>query len=150
MGSDGIVQPSPLLDEDDRLGQCVEDLCVQELISELAVEALVVAVLPRTTRLDVERLDSEPGQPASHELRRELGSVVRAQVLRRTVADEQISQRFEYVVGSEPAADLDRQTPSRVLVEHRQQLQWPTVVRPRSHEVVGPDVVLVQRPESDA
>ena len=39
MGSNGIVQPSPLLDEDDRLGQRVEDLAVQELVPQLAVEA---------------------------------------------------------------------------------------------------------------
>ena len=38
----------------------------------------------------------------------------------------------------------------RVLVEHRQKLQHTTVVRSRAHEVVGPDVILVQRPEPDA
>ena len=32
MGSDGIVQPPPLLDEYGGLGQCVEDLTVQELV----------------------------------------------------------------------------------------------------------------------
>ena len=61
MGSDSIVQPPPLLDEDDGLGECVEDLPVQELVPQLAVEALVVAVLPGTAGLDVERLDAEPG-----------------------------------------------------------------------------------------
>ena len=76
VGSDGIVQPPPLLDEYSGLGQCVEDLPVQELISQLAVEALVVAVLPRTARLDEQRLDAAPGQPASNELRRELRPVV--------------------------------------------------------------------------
>ena len=33
MGSSGIVQPPPLLDEYSCLGQCVEDLSVQELVS---------------------------------------------------------------------------------------------------------------------
>ena len=59
MGSDGIVQPPPLLDEYRCLGQCVEDLSVQELVSQFAVEALVVAVLPRAARLDKERLDAD-------------------------------------------------------------------------------------------
>jgi len=59
VGSGGIVQPPPLLDEYDGLGQCVEDLTVQELVPQLAVEALVVAVLPRIARLDVERLDTD-------------------------------------------------------------------------------------------
>ena len=61
MGSDGIVQPPPLLDEYRCLGQCVEDLSVQELVSQFAVEALVVAVLPRTARRDVEGLEGEIG-----------------------------------------------------------------------------------------
>ena len=78
MGSDGIVQPSPLLDEYRCLGQCVEDFAVQEVVSQLSVEALVVAVLPRTARLDVERLDTEPGQSPTDELGRELRSVIRA------------------------------------------------------------------------
>ena len=98
MGSHGIVQPSPLLDEDDSLGQCVEDLSVQELVSELTVEALVVAVLPRTARLDEQCLYAYPGQPPPYELGRELRPVVRAQMHERTVASEQIGQDLEYVV----------------------------------------------------
>jgi len=61
MGSNGVVQPHPLLDEDNILGQCVEDLAVQELVSELAVEALDVAVLPRSGWLDEQRLHTDPG-----------------------------------------------------------------------------------------
>ena len=49
-----------VLDEYRCLGQCVEDLSVQELVSQFAVEALVVAVLPRTARRDVEGLDPQP------------------------------------------------------------------------------------------
>ena len=41
VGSNGIVQASPLLDEDDSLMERVEDLAVEELVPELAVEALV-------------------------------------------------------------------------------------------------------------
>ena len=48
VGSDRIVQAPPLLDEDNGLRQRVEDLAVQELVPQLAVEALVVAVLPWT------------------------------------------------------------------------------------------------------
>ena len=73
MGSHRIVHPPPLLDEYRCPGQCVEDLSVQELVSQFAVEALVVAVLPRTAR-DVEGLDPQPGQPSPHQFRRELES----------------------------------------------------------------------------
>ena len=58
--------------------QRVEDLTVEELVSELAVEALVVAVLPRTAGFDEERLPTDSGQPSWYELGRELRAVVRA------------------------------------------------------------------------
>jgi hypothetical protein len=41
-----VVETAPIGDEDLRLFQCGEDLAVQELVSELAVERLDVAVLP--------------------------------------------------------------------------------------------------------
>ena len=37
----------PALDQDTGLGHCVEDLPVEQLVPELAIEGLVVAVLPR-------------------------------------------------------------------------------------------------------
>jgi hypothetical protein len=46
--SDRIVKPSPLFDEDNGLVQREEDFAVQKLVRQLAVEALVVAVLPWT------------------------------------------------------------------------------------------------------
>ena len=150
MGSDRIVQAPPLLDEDNGLRQRVEDLAVQELVPQLAVEALVVAVLPRTARFDEERLHTESGQPSPHELRRELRPVVRAQMLGRAVAHEQVGEHFDHIMGSSPSSDLDRQTLSRVFVEHGEKLQRTTVVGPCAHEVIRPDMILVQRPESYA
>ena len=108
--------PPPLLDEYRCLGQCVEDLSVQELVSQFAVEALVVAVLPRTARRDVEGLDPQPGQPSPHQFRREPWPVVRAQMLGRTVPSEEIGEHLENVVSSSLSTDLDRQTLPRVLV----------------------------------
>ena len=101
MRSNGIVHTPPLFDEYNGLVQCVEDLTVQELVPQLAVEALVVAVLPRTSGLDVERLNTEPGQPPPHELGRELRAVVRAQMLGRAVPGEEVGQDLEHVVGSD-------------------------------------------------
>ena len=66
MRPDGIVVASPVLDQHLRLAERREDLAVQELISELRVQALVVAVLPRASRFDVERLDADPTELASY------------------------------------------------------------------------------------
>ena len=54
----GRKRHTPLLDQHGRLRQRVEDLPVQQLVPELAVEALVVSVLPRAARLDKEHLDA--------------------------------------------------------------------------------------------
>ena len=120
VGSDGIVLAPPLLDQHVRLRQRVEDLPVQQLVPELAVEALVVAVLPRAARLDKERLDAHAPQPPPHELRGELRSVVRPQILGRPVSDEQIGQHLEHIVGADLASHHDRQALPRVLVQHCQ------------------------------
>ncbi len=68
----------------------------------------------------------------------------------RPVSSEEFGEKLDHVMGSSPSCDLDRKTLSRVLVEYGQQLQGTTVVGPRAHEVVGPDVIPVQRPEPDA
>ena len=44
---------SPILDYNLRLLECVEDLAVEQLIAQFAVEALAITILPRTARLDV-------------------------------------------------------------------------------------------------
>ena len=47
MRSDGIVVVPPTLDQNLGFLECEEDLAVQALVPELAIEALVVAILPR-------------------------------------------------------------------------------------------------------
>ena len=71
-------------------------------------------------------------------------------MLGRTVPSEEIGENLEYIIGSSPSTDPDRQTPPRVLVEHGQELQRSAVMGPRAHEVVGPHVILMQWPEPDA
>ena len=63
-----VVMPSPSLDQDLGFSQRIEDLPVQELVSELPVERLHIPVLPRTPRLDEERLHSHPLEPLPHRL----------------------------------------------------------------------------------
>ena len=67
-----------------------------------------------------------------------------------TVPTEEICQNLEYVVRSSPPSHLDRQTLPRVLVEYRQKFQDAAIVRSCAHEVIRPDVILVQHPEPNA
>ena len=46
---------APLLDDDSRLLQTVEDFPVEALVAQLAVERFAVAIFPGTAGLDVER-----------------------------------------------------------------------------------------------
>lgn len=58
MGPHRIVMPSPLLDDDLCFLEGVKDLAVEQLISELAVKAFIVTVLPGAPWFDVKRLDA--------------------------------------------------------------------------------------------
>src|SRR4051794_7109264 len=59
MRPDLVVSRAPSFDQRHCLLQAVEDLEVQQLVPELAVEAFAVAVFPGTARLD-ERASSRP------------------------------------------------------------------------------------------
>ena len=141
MRSDGIVVPSPVLDQHFRLSKCREDFAVQEFVPQFRVQAFAIAILPRTSRFDVKRFDADPAEPFSHVDCDELWAVVGANVLRRSVGDEEIGQTVEHVVGSQPPCDDNRQTPPRELIEHDQHAEGATVVRAILNEVIGPDVV---------
>ena len=58
MGSGGVVVVAPLPNDGLGLLQAVEDLSIQKLVTQLAVEAFAVAILPGAARLDVKRLGS--------------------------------------------------------------------------------------------
>ena len=59
MRPNGVVMNAPLLDQDPCLVQAVEQFPVQELVTEFAVEALAIAVLPRAARLDIRGLGAD-------------------------------------------------------------------------------------------
>lgn len=56
VGPDGVVVAPPHLDQHPRLGEAVEDLVARQLVTQRAVDALVIAVLPWQAWRDVERL----------------------------------------------------------------------------------------------
>ena len=52
---------APLLDQYLRFAHAVEQLAIEPLISELAVKALAIAVLPRTAWFDAQRSGAHRG-----------------------------------------------------------------------------------------
>ena len=64
MRPDRVVMVSPAFDEHLRLLQCVEDLSIEQLVSEFPIEWLVVSVLPWASGFDEQRLNVETREPA--------------------------------------------------------------------------------------
>ena len=56
---------APLLDDDLRFLQAVEDLLVEAFVPQFTVEGLAIAVLPWAAGFDVEGLGPEPGKPGN-------------------------------------------------------------------------------------
>ena len=61
MGPLFVVFPAPACDQHLRFRECGEDLPVEALVTQFAVEGLDIAVLPGTARLDEERGDADVG-----------------------------------------------------------------------------------------
>ncbi len=146
----GVVVDAPALDQHAGFGQGIEDLAVEQLVAQLAIEALVGAVLPGAGPLDVQRAHTKPAQPCPHDRSDELRPLVRADVLRRTARDEQLGQRRQHVVARQPPRHHDRQALPRERVDHRQHAELPPVMGAVLDEVVGPDMVRPLRPQPDA
>src|SRR3954468_13065130 len=83
-----VVVPPPAFDHDLGFRQRVEDLAAEQLVPELAVEALAVAVLPRAAGLDVGCRGTDRRDPGPHGLGDELGPVVGADVAWDAAQDE--------------------------------------------------------------
>ncbi len=108
MGADAVVVVTPIGDEHLRFEQRGEAFAVQEFVSQLAVKRFDVAVFPGGAGLDKQRLDLQPTQPVFDGPGTELRTIVRAEVLGRPAADEEVAKRLEDLGGAEFTLDPDR------------------------------------------
>src|SRR5260370_15696603 len=125
-------------------------LLVEAFIPQLPVEAFAVAVLPRTSRLDIQRPGTNLRQPLPQLLRYELRAVVRTNVFRDSPEQHHICQSFNHFIPPEPSRYTDGQTLPRVFIDERQHPQCSSVMRHCAHEVVAPNVIRTLRPHSHA
>src|SRR5271170_5289659 len=145
-----VVFHAPFFDHDLRLLQRVKNLSVQAFIPQLPVEAFAVAVLPRTSRFDVQRSRTHLRQPLPQLLRHELRAVVRTNVFRDSPEQHHICQSFNHFIPPELSRDTDGQTLPRVFIDQRQHPQRSSVMRHRAHEVVAPNVIRTLRSQPNA
>src|SRR5918994_4974333 len=142
--------PSPALDDDLGFLERVEDLAVEQLVPELRVEALDVAVLPWAAWGDVGGLRTHGSDPGLNPLGHELRPVVGANMLRHAAKDEEVGQHVDHVDPLELAGDPDGQALARELVDDVEHPDLPPVMGSGLDKVVGPDVVRVLRPKPNA
>src|SRR5262245_26090588 len=145
-----IVMASPALNDDLGLAQSVEDLAAEQLIAKAGVEALDVAVLPRTAPLDIGNFGADSGDPSLDSLGDELRSVVGPDVTGNAAQDEQIGENVDDIDCFELASDTDRQAFVGKLVNDIEHAISASIVGAVLDKVVGPDVIAVLRPQPDA
>jgi hypothetical protein len=150
MRPDRIVMAPPAFDDDLSFSEGVEDLAIEQLIAKAGVEALDVAVLPRTASLDVSGLGAASCNPFLHGLGDELRSVVGADVTGDATQDEEVGQNVDHIDRLELAADADRQAFMGELVEHVEHPIFASVMGAVLDEVVGPDMIALLWPQPNA
>ena len=150
MGPDRVVVASPALDDDLGLAQTVEDLAIEQLIAKAGVEALDVAVLPRTAPLDIGSLGADSGDPSLDSLGDELRSVVGPDMTRNAAQDEQLGQNVDDIDCFELAGDTGRQAFVGKLINDIEHPISASIVGAVLDKIVGPDVITVLRPQPDA
>src|SRR6056297_3999641 len=141
MRSDRVVLSSPALDDDARLGEAVEHLPVQQLVSELGVEALAVAILPRTAGLDEGGLRPDGRDPLSNGPGDELRTIIGTDMARHAAQDEEVRQDVDDVRRLQLPVYADLKALPSELVDDVQHAELPAVVGAVLDEVIGPDMV---------
>ena len=141
MRTDVVVVAAPDLDNDLRLRPASEPFERQALVTELAVEALVFAVLPRFVRIDLCALDARVGEPGTEGIADELRAVVRAQQPRRAVYRDRAGEDLDHVGRTNRARNVDRQALPGKLIDDAQVLALQAARAGVDHYVVSPDVV---------
>src|SRR6185437_12765521 len=129
-----------LLDQDLRIYPVLEPLHVQTLVPEFAVEGLVHAIQPRLSWVDERRVDVQRGEPLQDCPGDEFGAVITPQVSGRSMHAHKLGQNLDDPRRADAAGDVDGQTLSRVLINHRQALQLLTVGTGVEHKIICPQV----------
>lgn len=86
MGSILIVVDAEVFDDDSGFAQVKEQFPIEALVAQPGMEALDPAVLPGTSRLNIDRFYTMLAEPVLHDASDELAAVVAAQMIRRAVA----------------------------------------------------------------
>jgi len=146
---EGVVFVSPPLDEYLSFLEGVEDLSIQQFVSEFPVEAFAVAVFPWATGLDVEGSHPCSFKPLTYRLGGEFRAVVRSDMFRWAVGHEEVGKAMEHIVGIEPSLHYHVEALPTEFIYDRQDLDETAVVSAVFYKIIGPDMVPMGGPEPD-
>lgn len=76
MRPESVVFLPPSFDDHLGLSKGIENLPIENLISELSIEGFVVSILPGAAWLDEKGLDSDPPKPTPDRLSSKFGPIV--------------------------------------------------------------------------
>lgn len=120
MRTNVVVVTAPLLDDNAGLLAAAEPFDAQAFVPELAIEALVGAVLPRLGRVDVGGVDTGLNKPLEDRLANEFRAVVGSQGHRRPMHAHQAREDLDDPTRPDAPGHVDRQTLPGELVDDRQ------------------------------
>ncbi len=129
MWSEGVVFRSPPFYEYLSFLEGEKDLSIEHFVSELAVEALTVAIFPGATGFDVEGSYSCSFKPLAYSLGGEFRAVVRSDMLRWPMGHEEVREAMEHVIGAQLSLNHNGEALSTEFVYDRQNLDGAAVVR---------------------
>src|SRR3989440_12881346 len=110
----GVVVTTPAFDDDLRFPQRVEDLAIEQLVTQPGIKTLDEPVLPWTARRDVGGVCSDGTDPLLHRLGNELRAIIGTDMPGNAAQDEQVGEHIDDIDRLEPARYLNGQTfPSR-------------------------------------
>ena len=150
MRPDGIVVPSPGFDDCLGLVEGVEDLAIQQFVTQLAIEAFAIAILPGTAWFDVGGLGTHGRNPLSERQGNELRTIVRPDVGWDTTLDEEIAQRLDDLGGLQFPGYTDGNRFACELIDNAEHPECLSIVGAVGNKVVGPHMVGALRPQTEA
>lgn len=115
--ADVVVFPAPVFEHDARFGEAPELFAVQAFLAQAGVEALDLAVLPRATRINVDRFDPGIFDPLAQFLLDKLRAVVAPDVLRRAMFGHELREHLAYFGGIDAAIHVDTEALARVFID---------------------------------
>ena len=113
-----VILPAPVFDDHACLGQGEQLLAIEAFVAQAGIEALSEAVLPRATRINVDRFNLLGCQPSPQLLLNELRSVVAADVFWRPVLGNQSCHDLAHLAGVDPAIHVDASALVGVFIDH--------------------------------